>query len=576
MTFLYILIAILVVAIALFVCWFIMYKKSGRCPICALKKLTSSSKITIDTKNEKDYNNGAALTPPMGWSSWNTLRQNINERVILETAAAMKNSGLVDAGYNYLNLDDCWQSSSRDKDGNLQADYEKFPSGITSIANKVNSVGIKLGIYTSNGSLTCEDLPASLGNEVRDAATFADWGCEFLKYDFCHNVVISGNAPAIESLKFNRIGRDEQIEVKAKEAKLTGKAQLKTIKAFDSKKCIVNLNHNAGSARFVVNSESKGTYVLTITYFKSKSFNDQYLQVFVNGELNEIFFPKTKAFTPEGRVQIKVQLNEGINEVLLKNPVVTKADSAYIQYTRMGNALKQASKNIASYLGRAEKPITYSICEWGRSNPWMWGQKAGNLWRTTPDILPTWWSIYGIYKRNIKHYNYSQPGAFNDPDMLEVGNGKLSLEENKSHFSLWCMMAAPLILGNDIRKFVTEEGRAKKDDKILQIVTNKELIAIDQDKLCKSAKRIKCVRGVDIIARPLKNGDIAICLLNKGSGTACISLDIDDFTSDKYLNFSKSKSTYAVNELWSGEHFSAKTISTTLSKHATKVYRISN
>ena len=127
------------------------------------------------------YNNGAALIPPMGWSSWNIFRQRIDEKVILEIADAMKKSGLADAGYVYVNLDDCWQSSMRDSEGRLQSDFVSFPNGIKNLAERVNSLGLKLGIYSSNGTLTCEDLPASLGNEAIDADTFAEWGVEYFK-----------------------------------------------------------------------------------------------------------------------------------------------------------------------------------------------------------------------------------------------------------------------------------------------------------------------------------------------------------------------------------------------------------
>lgn len=141
--------------------------------------------------------------------------------------------------------------------------------------------------------------------------------------------------------------------------------------------------------------------------------------------------------------------------------------------------------------GLREKPITFSICEWGLASPWNWGFAAGNMWRTTPDIMPKWFSIHMIYRRNIGLYAHSAPGAWNDPDMLEVGNGKLTDEENRTHFSLWCMMAAPLVLGNDLRLLLGTDGEPNPENPILKTVTNKSLILIDQDPLGKAAKSLK-------------------------------------------------------------------------------------
>lgn len=568
------LIIIALLAIA-FIIWFVNYRANGRCPLCALQKITKPTKITMNCENDEPYNNGAALTPPMGWSSWNTFRQNISEDIILSTAEAMKNSGLLDAGYKYINLDDCWHSSMRDKDGRLQGDLEKFPSGIPSLITKINSMGLKVGLYTSNGTLTCEDLPASLGKEALDAKTIASWGCEFFKYDFCHHQVISGDAPVIEAIEINEPGKSAELTLYPEDAEFEGRACIVKIKRLPSGKGIGLLNHGAGAATFrpVVNFD--GNYILTLLIYKCRTFHEQYLQVIVNGEIHEVFFPKTKGFSATGRAQIAVRLRGGMNEITIKNPVVTLADSSYIQYRRMGQAIKKSVKDVASERGTAEKPITYSICEWGNAYPWHWGAKAGNMWRTTPDILPNWFSIHRIYSRTVGLYKYAGPGAWNDPDMLEVGNGKLTEDENKTHFSLWCMMAAPLVLGNDIRLFLGSDGKPLSENPVFKTVTNKSLILIDQDPLGKPAKKIKSIHGIDILARPLANGDIALCFYNKGLRVKGFSFDIGELTDDDYLNFHNSQSSYSVHELWNDERFSAKTISATLPKHGSKVYRIS-
>ena len=197
-------------------------KKNNFCPKCYIKKLQAAKNYNLP--DSALYNNSAALTPPMGWSSWNAFRQNIDENLIYDMALVMKESGLLDAGYKYVNLDDCWHSSMRDENGKLQGDLAKFPSGIKALCEKVNSLGLKLGIYTSNGTLTCEDLPASLGKEAIDADTFAQWGIEFFKYDFCHNVPISGEGPDLDRIYIAPAGSSDEQIIEAETGRLTGTA----------------------------------------------------------------------------------------------------------------------------------------------------------------------------------------------------------------------------------------------------------------------------------------------------------------------------------------------------------------
>lgn len=576
MWFLILLLVLVCIGLIYFITWFIHYRKSGRCPLCALDKAGMPTKLTIDTEDVPDYDNGAALTPPMGWSSWNTFKQNISEELILSTAAAMRLSGLVDAGYQYINIDDCWHSSFRDKNGRLQGDLGKFPSGMPDVIEKINHMGMKVGLYSSNGTLTCEDLPASLGNEAVDAKTIAEWGCEFFKYDFCHNKRINGDAPVIEAIELNRLGKEVEYTLKPEDAEFTGRAKIVNIKRLPSGKAVGLLNHNAGTATFRPTIDISGEYVLTLLIYKSLNLkHEQYLQVIVNGEIHEVFAQKTKGFNATGRLQLMVNLKAGENEIVLKNPIRTFADSSYTQYSRMARELKKASKEVAEKTGNPEKPIIFSICEWGTSIPYKWAAKAGNMWRTTHDIMPFWKSVYLIYLHNVKLYKYAKPGSWNDPDMLEVGNGKLTEDENRAHFSLWCMMAAPLVLGNDIRNFVNEDGTPIENHPVLKIVTNKDLIAIDQDPLGRQAKRIKKVSGIDILARPLANGDTALCFFNTSSSTKGLSFDLNELAEDEYLGLGAPHSSYNVHELWSDERFSASILSASMPKHGVKVYRIS-
>lgn len=570
MIYLIMIIALILIAIVAFFTWALSLIADGKCPICAIKQL-GRSKLTIDVEDEANYNNGVSSSPIMGWSSWNTLRNHIDENTILETAKAMKETGLADAGYEYINLDDCWQSSLRDSDGRLQSDLESFPSGIENLCKEVNSLGLKLGIYSSNGTLTCEDLPASLGSEELDAKTFASWGVEFVKYDFCHNEKISGATPIIEYIDLNQKGSSAQIHLTPDMAKFTGRTKKVKCNDLPTKQGIGFLNHGAGTAAFVANADVGGEYVMTVHYHKTLINPKQYLQVKVNGKVYEVFFPTGRAFTPDARIQLVVRLVDGENAIVLSNPVITRADSSYIQYKRMGEELKNASNAWAMFSHSEIKPITYSICEWGVSRPHIWGRKAGNMWRTTKDILPMWASIMKIYRHNVKLYKYAGPGHVNDPDMLEVGNGKLTAEENKAHFTLWCMMAAPLVLGNDLRNLLNGSDESRT---VLDILTNKSLILVDQDPLVKPAKRIK--KGqVDILARPLYNGDAVVCFLNKSGSRKAVEFNIDSLCEHKYLQFAKSPSGYQVHDLWDDDRTHLTTITATIPKHGVKVFRIS-
>ena len=313
-----------------------------------------------------------ALTPPMGWNSWNKFAcDGINEKTIEKIADAMVSSGMKNAGYEYVVIDDCWQIG-RDSIGNIIADPKKFPSGIKALADYIHSKGLKFGIYSCAGRKTCAGRPGAHGYEFQDARTYAAWGVDYLKLDWCN----------------------------------------------------------------------------------------------------------------------------------------TDGQNAKESYTLMRDALYAA-----------KRPIVFSLCEWGNNSPWDWAPEVGHLWRTTGDIENQWGKVYA---RNGKVWGgsviaildmqnglekYAGPGHWNDPDMLEVGNGGLTPEEERAHFSLWCMIAAPLIAGNDIGNMTKQTT---------EILTNKDVIAIDQDKLGKQGYKI--LDGVDfeIYMKPLAGGDMAICLFNPG------------------------------------------------------------
>ena len=339
-----ILVAVLAILIVVFISWFLNMKANGKCPLCALKKIFIPTKLTIDISEDEEYSeNKVAQTPPMGWSSWNTFRNNIDQDIIMQTAHAMKDSGLANAGYEFINLDDCWQSSLRDSDGKLQGDLGTFSRGIPKLIKDINALDLKVGLYSSNGTLTCEDLPASLGNERLDAKTIASWGCEFFKYDFCHLNRLSGDCPAIEHIVITKPKSAFEIDLRPEDAEFTGRAKIIKMSDVPSKKAIGFISHGSGSASFNFDADEKGEYVLTFVFHKSMAKKKQYMQIHINGKMYEIFFPETKGFSPLGRQQIIVELKEGTNNMTIKNPVATAIDSSYIQYKRMGDALKEAS-----------------------------------------------------------------------------------------------------------------------------------------------------------------------------------------------------------------------------------------
>jgi alpha-galactosidase len=324
--------------------------------------------------------NGLALTPPMGWNSWNHFQCDINEKVIRDTADAMVASGMRDAGYQYVVIDDCWHGP-RDSNGFITADPQRFPSGIKALADYVHSKGLKFGIYSDAGRLTCGGRPGSEGHEYQDALTYARWGVDYLKYDWCN----------------------------------TG-------------------DRNAQEA-----------------------------------------------------------------------------------YATMADALRHSGR-----------PIVFSMCEWGTAKPWLWAQNTGNLWRTTGDISDDFavkkkghdWEhpVTMILDLNEPLWPFAGPGHWNDPDMLEVGNGGMTPVEYRSHFSLWAMMAAPLIAGNDI---------AHMDDTTKSILENKEVIAVDQDPLGVQGHRVWKDGDREVWVKPLAGGAKAVLLFNRGEAPAAITATTD-------------------------------------------------
>lgn len=349
---------------------------------------------------------GLALTPPMGWNSWNKFDCDINEQKIRQIADAMINSGMKSAGYEYIIIDDCWHGE-RDSLGFITANKQYFPSGIKALADYVHSKGLKFGIYSSAGFQTCAGRPGSRGHEYQDAYMYAKWGVDYLKYDWC--------------------GTDK--------------------------------------------------------------------------------------------------LN---------------AEGAYLT---MSEAIFQAGR-----------PMIFSICEWGANKPWEWGKEIGHLWRTTNDIFNCFdctnglgdWKSFGVLQiidmqEDLR--KYAGPGHWNDPDMLEIGNG-MPVNEERAHFSMWCMLSAPLILGNDLKNMNSET---------LNILTNKEVIAINQDPLGIQGFRFEVKDSVETWLKPLKNESWAITLLNKSKKIKSTTLNWDTFMVNDTLfdrRIDTRNQEYRIRDVW--------------------------
>jgi alpha-galactosidase len=367
--------------------------------------------------------NGLALTPPMGWNDWNAYGCSVSEQLVEQTALAMHNDGLQAAGYQYVNIDDCWMSSSRDASGNLVANPTKFPDGIAAVASYVHSLGLKLGIYEDAGTATCAGYPGSYGHEQQDASLFASWGVDYVKYDWC-NIPFS-------------------------------------------------------------------------------------------------------SFPGQSHQQVAQTL-----------------------YTRMRDALTATGR-----------PIVFSMCNgWDSSvQPWTWAGPVANLWRTSTDIQPNFSSMLNNFHTTVGLASFAGPGAWNDPDMLEIGNG-MSATEDQSEFSLWAELAAPLIEGSNL---------LNASASTLSILTNKAVIAVDQDPLGKQGTEVSSAGGLDVLAKPLANGDVSVALFNETGSTATIS------TTAAAIGKTGATS-YTLTNLWTGSTATTSgAISASVPAHGTVMFRVS-
>jgi alpha-galactosidase len=246
-----------------------------------------------------------------------------------------------------------------------------------------------------------------------------------------------------------------------------------------------------------------------------------------------------------------------------------------------GENAREAYGLMSKALKATGRPIVFSLCEWGSNRPWIWGKDAGQLWRTTGDIGPYFdksltkngWtpqSVLNILDKQDSIRQYAGPGRWNDPDMLEVGNG-MSVAEDRAHFSIWCMLAAPLMAGNDLHK-MSEETK--------NILTNKEAIAINQDPLGVECFRYYLFDGIEILVKPLRNGDLAVCFINRSDRAQNVSFDwMDHVIQDKIANMTVdfTKTTYKLRDVWAKKDVGTtkKTFRQTILSHDVVMLKLS-
>jgi alpha-galactosidase len=325
-------------------------------------------------------------TPPMGWNSWNHFACKVTAADVRGAADAIAKNGMKEAGYVYVNVDDCWQGT-RDEEGHIRPN-ENF-GDVKGLADYVHGKGLKFGIYSSPGPKTCAGFEGSYQHEEQDAQTYAAWGVDYLKYDWC--------------------------------------------------------------------------------------------------SASEVY------------------------------PVSQIRDV----YKKMRDALQ-----------RTGRPIVYSLCQYGWELVWRWGKDVGgNLWRTTDDIQDRYESMTKIGFEQAGLEPFAGPGHWNDPDMLEIGNGGMNHEEYMTHMTLWCLLAAPLLAGNDLTRVTPAD---------LAILLNKEVIAADQDPKGVQGHRVSAEGPLEVWAKPLADGSVAVGFFSR-SGAYPVKVDFKD------LGFN---GTVHVRDLW--------------------------
>ncbi|HEY2585667.1 MAG TPA: alpha-galactosidase [Tepidisphaeraceae bacterium] len=488
-----------------------------------------------------------AATPPMGWNSWEAFRKDFDEEALKAQADAMVQLGLRDAGYAYFVIDGGWKTSDRDPAGSLVVDPKKFPHGMKALADYLHERGLKLGLHQPAGVKDCgHDEPGSQGNEERDAALFASWGVDLIKYDQCDFVHDPQRTPGAPDLDKVVVRRANQVvfdsEAEAPQNRLTGLVRIEDRPRCSGGKCVAGIGYADGGVEIPdVSVPESGRYTLDVGFAypyygqNRDRFKQMTLFVSLNGgprQRIDIPYAIPKRYTT-GTVSIDVDLNQGNNVILLDNPLSQEED-VRLAYVKMATALQ-----------RTGRPILFSTS--GAPRPWLWAGPIAHLWRTSDDISNQWKaSILATVDRQAETLPYAGPGFWADPDMLEVGTkphraprgsrtSAMTVTEQWSQFSLWAIMNAPLFISTDLRH-LSDESKS--------ILINREVIAINQDPLGVAGQRIRNEGDVQVFAKRLTDGE-AVALLNRGDAPAEIRVTTAELGFDK--------SAFEARDLWTGD-----------------------
>lgn len=498
-------------------------------------------RLRFDNFGDNDLFSKKPRLPAMGWNSWNAFGSGNTEELTKAMIMKIKELELDKLGYTYVVLDDGCYRPGR-VNGHLQADDVKFPSGFKAMADLVHTQGLKFGMYNDIGTKLCSGAEVGIyGFEKTDCEDYIKWEIDFIKVDNCYYMWDNATFANPENAKYSYAPNIKSIEVggriyDAAEAVITGtRASVKdgyvtSIGTFDG----TAPDHSPSGLRsseliFDVEAAEDGMEDMHVTYATGAEEGvGQWLQI--AAEDNIIFdslLPATRSPEDfETSQSIPVNLKKGINKIRIMNH--RRQENTLHSYTEIRRELENAG----------DRDIVFSICEWGKTQPQNWGHKVGDSWRILNDITfqvgsdgdhgtASWESDYTTsitsqYNKAVIMDEYAGLGkGWNDPDMLVIGMNGIDMTMCLSHMAMWCMMNSPLMLGLDLR-------RVNKGDDIYNIISNKELIALDQDPLGVQAKRIFSTAGssepdkeyirdnkrIDILAKPLANGDIALGFFN--------------------------------------------------------------
>lgn len=481
--------------------------------------------------------------PAMGWNSWNAFGSGNTEELTKAMIQKIKELGLDEFGYQYVVLDDGCYLPERVND-RLESDPVKFPSGFKAMADIVHAAGLKFGMYNDIGDRLCSGAEVGIyKHEKIDCEDYINWDIDFIKVDNCYYMWDNATFADPENAIYSYAPNIRSITIAGStysavnDADITGtRASVKDdyvtfIGTFDG----TAPDHSPVGIRsselvFDVEIDEPGVYELVVSYATGKEEGvGRWLQVAVNEDVVfDDMLPETES--PEtfaDSAPIKLKLYSGFNKIRLMNH--RRQENTLNSYTEIRKELENFGK---------ERDIVFSICEWGKTQPQNWGHLVGDSWRILNDITfqvgadgnngtAAWESDYTTsitsqYNKAVIMDEFAGlDKGWNDPDMLVIGMDGITETMCKSHMAMWCMMNSPLMLGMDLR-------RVNKSDWMYNLVTNEDIIALNQDPLGIQAKRIfttymcedpstEYIRDnnrVDVLAKPLDNGDIAIAFFN--------------------------------------------------------------